>query len=147
MAPENTHIQHLNFMKESMGIMQHHDAVTGTEKQKVADDYARRLSVAFRACGTNTKAALNNLAKRNQKAEELEFKSCPLLNISSCSISETEDNFIVTIYNPLSFKLNFDVRFPVNGNGYQVLDHNSEFKDFFQNCAKYKIRNMLNRTF
>ncbi len=29
---------------EAMGIVQHHDAVSGTEKQHVADDYAQRLS-------------------------------------------------------------------------------------------------------
>jgi lysosomal alpha-mannosidase len=29
---------------EAMGVAQHHDAVTGTEKQKVAFDYALRLS-------------------------------------------------------------------------------------------------------
>lgn len=27
-----------------MGIAQHHDAVSGTERQDVADDYAQRLS-------------------------------------------------------------------------------------------------------
>lgn len=27
-----------------MGLLQHHDAVSGTEKQHVADDYAQRLS-------------------------------------------------------------------------------------------------------
>lgn len=27
-----------------MGIAQHHDAVSGTEKQHVANDYAQRLS-------------------------------------------------------------------------------------------------------
>ena len=32
-----------------MGTMQHHDAVTGTEKQNVADDYAQRLSEGARA--------------------------------------------------------------------------------------------------
>lgn len=29
---------------EAMGIVQHHDAVSGTERQKVTDDYALRLS-------------------------------------------------------------------------------------------------------
>jgi len=29
---------------EPMGIAQHHDAVSGTERQNVADDYAQRLS-------------------------------------------------------------------------------------------------------
>jgi hypothetical protein len=30
-----------------MGIVQHHDAISGTEKQAVADDYAQRLSVGI----------------------------------------------------------------------------------------------------
>lgn len=33
----------LQLFREAMGILQHHDAVTGTEKQHVADDYARIL--------------------------------------------------------------------------------------------------------
>lgn len=37
-------------MKDAMGIMQHHDAVTGTEKQHVADDYARLLHVGVTEC-------------------------------------------------------------------------------------------------
>lgn len=30
-----------------MAIAQHHDAVTGTEKQHVANDYAKRLSIGY----------------------------------------------------------------------------------------------------
>lgn len=37
------HDKHLENFREAMGVMQHHDAVTGTEKQLVADDYARIL--------------------------------------------------------------------------------------------------------
>jgi hypothetical protein len=30
-----------------MGVVQHHDAISGTEKQAVADDYAQRLSAGI----------------------------------------------------------------------------------------------------
>ena len=33
----------ISVMKRAMGTMQHHDAVTGTEKQHVAEDYAQRM--------------------------------------------------------------------------------------------------------
>jgi alpha-mannosidase len=32
---------------EAMGVSQHHDAVSGTEKQEVVFDYAQRLSVGI----------------------------------------------------------------------------------------------------
>lgn len=37
-------------LRETMGVMQHHDAITGTEKQHVANDYARLLSEAIEEC-------------------------------------------------------------------------------------------------
>jgi lysosomal alpha-mannosidase len=33
----------LNSLKEAMGVMQHHDAITGTELMDVAHDYHRLL--------------------------------------------------------------------------------------------------------
>lgn len=41
-----------------MGVMQHHDAVTGTEKENVAHDYARLLSEGLAECGFVAKTAL-----------------------------------------------------------------------------------------
>lgn len=35
-----------SLLQEAVGVMQHHDAITGTEKQHVADDYHRLLSKA-----------------------------------------------------------------------------------------------------
>lgn len=48
----------LNTMREAMGVLQHHDAVTGTEKQHVAFDYARLLSEGFADCDIIVNAAL-----------------------------------------------------------------------------------------
>ncbi len=41
-----------------MGIVQHHDAVSGTERQDVADDYALRLSDGIAAAEVSEKWTL-----------------------------------------------------------------------------------------
>jgi lysosomal alpha-mannosidase len=33
----------VDILRRAMATMQHHDAVTGTEKQQVAEDYAQRM--------------------------------------------------------------------------------------------------------
>lgn len=33
---------------DALGIAQHHDAVSGTEQQHVANDYAKRLSIGYK---------------------------------------------------------------------------------------------------
>lgn len=48
----------LDVLREAMGVMQHHDAVSGTEKQNVANDYARLLSAGFDEGTLSTQAAL-----------------------------------------------------------------------------------------
>lgn len=37
----------MNNLREVMATFQHHDAITGTEKQHVANDYVRQLSAAI----------------------------------------------------------------------------------------------------
>lgn len=37
-------------LREAMGVMQHHDAITGTEKQHVTHDYVRLLTQAVNQC-------------------------------------------------------------------------------------------------
>ncbi|XP_037825869.1 lysosomal alpha-mannosidase isoform X2 [Lucilia sericata] len=155
-------LPHLGFMRETMGVMQHHDAVTGTEKQKVAFDYARRLSVGMRTCSANARAVLNRLTqgdsprpKRHGKPRpfQFEFKTCSLLNISSCEVSETSDQFVLTLYNPLSHSTEDYVRLPVPDVNYVVKDYRDVVLDiqyvpvpeqlqnltFRQSQAKYEL--------
>ncbi|KPU73915.1 uncharacterized protein Dana_GF15795, isoform B [Drosophila ananassae] len=118
---------HLNFMRETLGIMQHHDAITGTEKEKVALDYAKRLSVSFKACEATTRNVLNQLsvpASQQQSGKYvLEFKNCPLLNITSCPVSESNDRFSLTLYNPLGHVVSEYIRIPVSGSEYKIIDN------------------------
>lgn len=39
--------EELKLFREAMGVMQHHDAITGTERQHVAEDYEKILYESF----------------------------------------------------------------------------------------------------
>ena len=132
---------HLTMLRKAMGVMQHHDAVTGTEKQHVASDYARLLNQAISACSANTKSALNQFvtgkAPPPPKAQkdghskaattpdywDFKFTTCLNLNISVCDVSENSDQFVVTAYNPLAHATYQYVRVPVGGSKYEVKDY------------------------
>lgn len=136
---------HLTFFRESMGIMQHHDAVTGTEKQHVANDYEFRLNVAFEACSFNAREILNQLTMPSSPSlvngqpvqnpsddqpittstttNTFSFNNCLGLNISQCSITEESTNFIVTVYNSLAHSTYQYVRVPVPNANYIITDY------------------------
>ncbi|GLV45785.1 Lysosomal alpha-mannosidase II [Carabus blaptoides fortunei] len=101
----------LDPLREAMGVMQHHDAITGTEKQHVADDYARIISEALDSASVGTTAALRKL----QEIPEVNMHSCLLMNISQCYW--TDDDFgnlmSITVYNPLSRPVSHYVRIPL----------------------------------
>lgn len=117
----------LNVLREAMGVMQHHDAITGTEKQHVAEDYARLLTIGLKECEIIVNAALSKIITQSNSSNEdptpkIKINTCPLLNTSSCIWSENQDEFVVTIYNPLSQLANKYVRLPVLGEAYSVTD-------------------------
>ncbi|XP_023318565.1 lysosomal alpha-mannosidase isoform X1 [Trichogramma pretiosum] len=118
--PDNKQLQ---LFREAMGVMQHHDAVTGTEKQHVAEDYARLLYRGFRDAEKLACHSMNLLARIKEVPKPAKFHSCPLLNISSCEYSSDNRKFVVSVYNPMSQPLTTFVRLPVNGVSYSVKDY------------------------
>ncbi|MPC27361.1 Lysosomal alpha-mannosidase [Portunus trituberculatus] len=119
----------LETLKEAMGVLQHHDAVSGTEKQHVADDYSERLA-------TGTTAALGVMGQALGKLQPVEallmekekdggtIHFCPLLNISSCPVTESSSAFIMTVYNPIARPISHYVRIPVpSDTAYKVTDY------------------------
>ncbi|XP_016074137.1 PREDICTED: lysosomal alpha-mannosidase isoform X2 [Miniopterus natalensis] len=104
-------------LNEAMAVLQHHDAVSGTSKQHVANDYARQLAAGWGPC----EVLMSNALARLSGSKE-EFAFCRNLNISLCPLSQTEKRFQVTIYNPLGRKVNWMVRLPVNKHVFLVKD-------------------------
>lgn len=113
----------------------------GTEKQHVANDYAHLLQKGINKCSENIQETLNQLTvdttntqlKREEKPNSenrFEFELCPELNISSCSISENSEKFMVTLYNPLAHSTFQYVRIPVTDGDYDVMDYRNVTVDF-----------------
>lgn len=130
-------LERVTALREEMGIMQHHDAVTGTEKQHVANDYIRNMYKALEGCNENARLILNEFTRPttddfHPNAVEgasitggtFEFDSCHYLNISQCHISDSTDGkFMVTVYNPLAHATFQPVRLPVRHPNYRVRDY------------------------
>ncbi|NWX35598.1 MA2B1 mannosidase, partial [Notiomystis cincta] len=104
-------------LREAVAVAQHHDAVSGTERQHVANDYARQLAKGWDSCQVLVANALSLLGGTK---DPLVF--CNALNISVCPFSETTAHFSVILYNPLAWGVTWPVRLPVSGTSYAVSD-------------------------
>lgn len=50
--PDHNHEADVNVLREAMGVVQHHDGITGTAKQHPSNNYAELLSNGLAACGS-----------------------------------------------------------------------------------------------
>lgn len=117
-------------LADALAIVQHHDAVSGTEKQHVANDYAKRLSIGYTEAEEVVAASLARLAnltsKTGGRSQQTKFQQCPLLNISYCPPSEVDlskgKNLVIVVYNPLGWRREEVIRIPVINENVAVWD-------------------------
>ena len=111
-----------NVLEEAMGVAQHHDAVSGTEKQHVANDYALRLHIGQRSCQNLMKGALNSLIN-GPSTIVFNFVFCEYLNISSCAHIQDSSSYWFVVYNPMARARRIPLRLPVKASsGYTLTD-------------------------
>ncbi|QCD96917.1 lysosomal alpha-mannosidase [Vigna unguiculata] len=119
-------------LADALAIAQHHDAVTGTEKQHVANDYSKRLAIGYTEAEELVSSSLaclveSPLLSRCQNPVT-KFQQCPLLNITYCPASEVDlvrgKNLVIVVYNSLGWRRNEVIRFPVTEANVRVQDSN-----------------------
>ncbi|KAM0866244.1 hypothetical protein ACQ4PT_042745 [Festuca glaucescens] len=119
-------------LADALALAQHHDAVTGTEKQHVANDYAKRLSIGYHKAEELVSSSLACLSESGSKSlcssETKNFGQCPLVNITYCPHSEMNfsqgRSLVVLVYNSLGWKREDVLRIPVMSDS--VVVHDSE---------------------
>lgn len=121
-GPENP----LYTLERALAVAQHHDAVAGTSKQHVADDYARRLAAGMAAVdgllGTAVAAVTGDASLAGALA------TCPLANVSICPPTEAAaGTVLLSVHNPQSANATVFVRhpvgFPAGVASWSVTDH------------------------
>lgn len=108
-------------LARAMGVLQHHDAVAGTEKQHVAFDYAERLAAGRAAVEPAAKAALAELAKG-----EASMEFCWRRNVSVChmtqSLGETAPSLEILVWNGLAQARSELLELPLDAAGARVVE-------------------------
>ncbi|GJY15527.1 glycosyl hydrolase family 38 protein [Tanacetum coccineum] len=117
-------------LANALAIAQHHDAVSGTQRQHVAADYALRISKGYAEAEKIVTSSLAFLTSSgssdNYEKTAGMLQQCPLLNISYCPPSEAVlaegKSLVVVVYNSLGWKREEVVRIPVSTHELIVLD-------------------------
>lgn len=118
-------------MEEAISLCQHHDSITGTEKQHVADDYHLRLHKGLEEAQKTISKALKGLLKKNSVRHGLYLDGtlkmsynwnadfCNLLNISVCQpamkASRSASGVLhLWAYNSLTYQRSVPIRIPIS---------------------------------
>lgn len=111
-------------LERAMGVSQHHDAVSGTSKQHVQNDYARRQAWGREDADVLVSSALEKLTGYSSSS----FVGCDLANVTICPALESGKPSAVLIWNQqatptLAKNIILSVGFPSGISSYSVIDN------------------------
>jgi hypothetical protein len=90
-------------MMDVMGVLQHHDSVTGTARQYVVDDYTHRLFKAKQENSQQYAKMINRLTYRSTGLDAQFWSQCQVNNGTylDCPIANfPNQTFAVAVQNP-----------------------------------------------
>lgn len=115
----------LHPLQQTLGILQHHDAVSGTCKQFVSNDYTSMLHNSINTAEESISDSFQKIWLNEGLVPTSALTFCNNLNVSRCSITERLANntdVVVNIYNPIAHQVKHYIRLPVVGSGFRVKD-------------------------
>jgi hypothetical protein len=75
-------------LDDALGVAQHHDAVSGTGKQHVADDYSKRVQSGINTASDFVSYKLKAIMLNASETDLPNLSFCQLLNETICHVSE-----------------------------------------------------------
>mmetsp|Transcript_897 Transcript_897/g.1222 ORF Transcript_897/g.1222 Transcript_897/m.1222 type:complete len:1115 (-) Transcript_897:41-3385(-) len=114
-------------LEGTIGVATHHDGMSGTERQDVADDYEQRISESQVEVEAGIVASLQTLLGTNLSSSDFSHCGCAqmdtCLNMSMCSFTaEANNGFTVIAWSPLSQDSVQYVRIPVTETNWKVTE-------------------------
>ena len=106
----------------ALSVTQHHDAVAGTARQLVTDDYCLQMARGNAEADAALQRHIAGVLARPYTPLTA-FTSCPLLNMSLCGPTQAgQGTVVVALYNPLARNRTEVHSVPVQSSDVQVLD-------------------------
>ncbi|KAK0401146.1 hypothetical protein QR680_015614 [Steinernema hermaphroditum] len=130
----------LSKLSRATSLVEHHDAITGTARQTVTDDYSKQLSIGRHQGTERLDAIVDKLTtKGSSTTSHLPTQKVCLINETTCDVSQKSADFTVTIYNAYTQPMSRVVRAPLYEKGAKVYNqhgveiHSEVVKSFLTN--------------
>jgi hypothetical protein len=95
-----------NLLERASGILQHHDGVSGTAKQHVADDYTRKIYIGINATASYLSTIVSRMLQPVPRLDRilLNFTYCDGCSYMASRSLSGSHSMLYAIFNPLSSK-------------------------------------------